>query len=97
MKDGDSMNQIKLDEFLNYKFISGLIENPSKTLMAFTVAKANQKKNDYFYELYVSDGVKHQRVASLKNKGNFVWESDQTLLFPLAKNKKEEKKQKEKY
>jgi len=97
MKDGDSMNQLKLDELLNYKFISGLIENPSKTLMAFTVAKANQKKNDYAYELYISDGVKHQKVASLKNKGNFIWESDQTLLFPLTKNKKEEKREKEKY
>ncbi len=97
MKDGGHMDQIKLDQFLNYKFISGLSSNPSMTLMAFAVAKSNLKKNDYFYDLFVSDGLKHKKVISLKNKGLFLWESDNTLLFPLVKNKAEEKKQKEKY
>jgi len=91
------MDQIKLDQFLNYKFISGLSSNPSKTHMTFAVAKADVKKNDYLYELYISDGKKHKKVTSLKNKGSFLWESNQTLLFPLAKNKAGEKKQKEKY
>ncbi|MBU1093966.1 MAG: S9 family peptidase [Firmicutes bacterium] len=90
------MDQIKLDQFLNYKFISGLSSNPSKTQMAFAVAKADMKKNDYLYELFVSDGKKHKKVTSLKNKGSFLWESDQTILFPLAKNKAEEKIQKDK-
>lgn len=97
MKDGESMDPIKLDQFLNYKFISGLSSNPSKTLMAFALAKADMKKNDYLYELYVSDGSKHKKVVSLKNKGSFLWESDQTFLFPLVKNKAGEKKQKDKY
>ncbi len=97
MKDGGHMDQIKLDQFLNYKFISGLSSNPSKTSMAFVVAKSDLKKNDYFYDLFVSDGLKHKKVISLKNKGLFLWESDNTLLFPLVKNKAEEKKQKEKY
>ncbi|MCF7930215.1 MAG: S9 family peptidase [Acholeplasmataceae bacterium] len=91
------MDQIKLDQFLNYKFISGLSSNPSKTHMAFLVARADMKKNDYLYDLYVSDGLKHKKLTSLKNKGSFLWESDHTLLFPLAKNKAGEKKQKDKY
>lgn len=95
-KVGSQMERIKLDEFLNYKYISGLSANPSQTLISFVVAKAALKKNDYFYDLYYSDGKKHSKALSLKNKGGFIWESDDTLLFPLTKNKKEEKAVKEK-
>lgn len=97
MKDGEHMDQIKLDQFLNYKFISGLSSNPSMTSMAFAIAKADLKKNDYRYELFASDGIKHKKVVSLKNKGSFLWESDQSLLFPLEKNKADAKKHKDKY
>lgn len=91
------MNQLKLDEFVNYKFISGLSSNPSQNKMAFAVAKADMKKNDYAYDLYVYQDTKNQKITSLKNNGSFIWASDDCLLFPLAKNKTEEKSVKEKY
>ncbi|MCR3906646.1 MAG: S9 family peptidase [Tenericutes bacterium] len=89
------MDQIKIDSFLDFKYIANLTSNPSQTQMAFAVGKANLKKNEYNYDLFVSDGKRHTRVTSLKKGSNFIWENDQTLLFSLAKNKTEEKKVKE--
>jgi len=89
------MENINLNDFLEFKFVSGLQASPSQTQMAFLVAKALEKKNEYSYDLFLSDGKKHQKLVNLKSKGSFVWESDQSLLFPFAKNKKEEKAVKE--
>lgn len=91
------MDKIKIDQFLKYKYISGIKENPEKSLMAFAVAKANLEKNKYFFDLFVSDGKKHQKATTMKNTGEFIWENDDCILFPLAKNKTEEKAVKEQY
>lgn len=89
------MENINLNDFLEFKFISNLQSSPSQTQMAFLVAKADEKKNEYSYDLFLSDGKKHQKLTNLKNKGSFIWESDQSILFPYAKTKKEEKAVKE--
>ncbi len=89
------MENIKLNDFLEFKFISNLQSSPSQTQMAFLVAQADEKKNEYSYDLYLSDGKRHQKLTNIKNKGSFVWESDQSILFPYAKTKKEEKAVKE--
>ena len=89
------MENINLNDFLEFKFISNLQSSPSQTQMAFLVAKADEKKNEYSYDLFLSDGKKHQKLINLKNKGSFIWESDQSILFPYAKTKKEEKAVKE--
>ncbi|PKK94072.1 MAG: S9 family peptidase [Tenericutes bacterium HGW-Tenericutes-6] len=89
------MNQIELNDFLSFKYISNLTESPNQTAMAFTVGKANEKGNEYTYDLYYSDGKKHQKIQSLKNKASFIFEDEQNVLFQYAKTKKEEKQFKE--
>ena len=89
------MDNINLNDFLEFKFISNLQSSPSQTQMAYLVAQADVKKNEYSYDLYLSDGKRHQKLTNIKNKGNFVWESDQSILFAYAKTKKEEKAVKE--
>ncbi len=85
------MGKIELNQFLNFKYISGLTSNPNKTLMAFAVAKAKLEKNTYDYDLYYSDGKKHTKVMSMHDKSSFIWESDDSILFQLAKSKLEKK------
>ena len=89
------MNQLKLDDFLNYRYISRLTTNPSQTKMAFLLAKARFEKNDYSYELYESDGTRHQKLLNLDKTSNFIYESDQTILIPLEKTKEDKKAKKE--
>jgi dipeptidyl aminopeptidase/acylaminoacyl peptidase len=89
------MKDMNLDLFLNFKFISNLSQNPSEDKFAYLVAIADYKKNEYNYQLHLYDQMKNQKLFDLKNKGSFLWESDQSILFPYTKTKKQEKKVKE--
>lgn len=89
------MKKVELSDFLDFKYISGLQANPSKTLLAYVVAKSDVEKNEYHYQLYSYDGQKNTKLADLKNKGSFVWETDDSILCQLAKTKAEEKTVKE--
>ncbi len=85
------MNQLKLDDFLNFKYPSSLQTNLSKTSFAYLIAKANEKKNEYSYDVMLSDGLKHKKIVSLRTKGSFLYESDLSLLIAHQKTKKDEK------
>jgi dipeptidyl aminopeptidase/acylaminoacyl peptidase len=89
------MEKIKIDQFLEYKFLSGLSANPSQNKFAFAVAQAKLEKNEYSYDLYLDDGAKRSKLFDMKKNSGFIWETDETILFSYAKNKKEEKLQKE--
>lgn len=89
------MKAIQFSDFLSFKFISGLQANPSKTQLAYVVSKPDLEKNEYHYQLYRYDGERHIKLVDLKNKGSFIFESDDTLLCQLAKTKAEEKAVKE--
>lgn len=91
------MERIKIKDILDYKFISGFKANPSRTQAAFVVAKAHHEKNNYQHQLYTFIDEKAKRVMSLKKDSSFIWDNDNTLLFPYKKTKAEEKKITEKY
>ena len=85
------MESIQLNDFLKFRYISNLQESPMQTQMAFTVAIADEEKNEYQHELYLSDGKKVQKLLKLKNKASIIWETEQSILVQYAKNKQEEK------
>lgn len=89
------MNSIRLNHFLDFRFISSMQTNDHRNRLTFLVAKANEKKNDYLYDLWLSDGMKHRKLLSLKNKGSYLYETDETLLIQHQKTKAEEKKVRE--
>ncbi len=89
------MKPVQIQDFLDFKFISGLQANPSQTQLAFVVSKPDLEKNEYHYQLYRYDGKQHVKLVDLKNKGSFIWESDDAILCQLAKTKSEEKAVKE--
>ena len=88
------MNKIELNHFLNYKYIIKLQSNPSQTQMAFTLGKARYDKNDYAYELYQSDGTRHNKLLNLGKSSAFIYESDQTMLIPMEKTAGDKKAKK---
>ncbi len=89
------MEKIKIDQFIEYQFLSSLSANPSHDKLAFAVGKAQLEKNEYAYDLYVQDGNKRTKLLNMKKNGGFIWETNNTILFSYAKDKKEEKLQKE--
>jgi len=91
------MERIELDLFTKFKYISQMKSNPSQTAVAFLSAKADVEKNKYVYEMYKIENYKMSKVFNLRTHGQFIWEDDQTVLFPYEKNKTEEKITKDLY
>lgn len=91
------MEQIKIDDFLKYKYISSFKANPVNDKACFILGKTNYDKNEYHYELHTLINEKTKKVALLKKDAQVIWEDQNTLIFPLKKNKQEEKKKKDKH
>ncbi len=89
------MNQMPLDHFLQFKYVSNLQTSPNGKRLAFIGSYADVKKNDYKGILYTVEKGKTHRLIRLKDAGSFVFETDDTILIPITKNKREEKLKKE--
>jgi len=89
------MEKITIDLFEKFKYISEMKANPSQSKLAFLSAKADLEKNNYGYDLYKIENYKMSKIVHLKTNGQFIWEDDDTVLFPYTKNKTEEKQKKD--
>jgi dipeptidyl aminopeptidase/acylaminoacyl peptidase len=90
------MKTIEMNTFLDFKSISGLQANPSKTRYAYLVSKTNLEKNTYHYILHIKNEDKI-KLFNLKSTSQFIWESDNQILFPFEKTKEDKKQKKDKY
>ena len=90
------MQQIKVDTFLEFKFVSGPEFSPDGTMAAFMVQWADLKENMYKGDIYLLE-VETKKVRRLTGQGDakgFIWTKDGKLIFS-AKRTKEEKENKD--
>lgn len=87
---------MKRDLFFDFNYLIGLKANKSTSRFAYLVGKADVEKNTYLYTLHMYDGSSRKLLKTKENR-DFVFESDDTILFPYAKNKAEEKLKDEQY
>ena len=85
------MNKLKLEDFLNYKYLSNLNYSPNKKQVAFVINKANHKDNNYTSNIYVLEGKKPVKLTSTNKESFYVWTDDQTLLYASNKNENDKK------
>jgi len=85
------MEQLKLTDFLNYRFLSNVKYAPDGKAAAFVVSNANEEDNSYESRLYLWDGEVRQMTDLGKERG-FVWLNSDTLLFPAVRSAKEKKR-----
>ncbi len=86
------MENLKLDDFLTYSFISRLEYSPSGETAAFVVSRADLDENGYTSDIYLLDACcgEPRRLTAKGDVRGFIWLSDTELLFPSmcnAKNK----------
>lgn len=88
------MENLKLDDFTKYSFLSGLEFNPNGEYACFVVHKADLEENGYNSNLWLHDvkaGTSSQLTAFDKEKG-FIWLNDEHILFPGMRNPKDKEK-----
>ena len=83
------MEQLKIDDFLDYCYLSGL--NVSEDGVFFTVSKAKKDKSGYYSDFYTLRGKEVRQLTS-DGKASYFTTYKGSLYF-LAKRSDEEKKE----
>ena len=85
------MKSIALKDFLDYRFLSALRYAPGGKAAAFAVTIQNEEENTYESRLWLYDGGLRQ-LTDLGKESSFLWENEDTLLFPAVRSPKEKKR-----
>ena len=90
------MENLKLDSFLEYKFLSNLDFNPDGSNLAFSISEADLENNSYKNFIYSLD-TKNKEIKKLTHSGkekNSLWLNNNTILFSADRDKDIEEKKK---
>ena len=86
------MEPIRLDEFTNYTFLSGIDYAPNGQAAAFIAAKADLEENGYTHNIYLYENDTIRRLTGLGKESSFVWLDDEHILFPAVRSAAEKKR-----
>ena len=78
------MDNLKINDFLNYKFVYSLESSPNKNHTAFVVTESDYENNKYKSNIWVMDSKTktHFKLTALDEEKSFIWLNERTLLFP---------------
>ncbi len=85
------MENLRLDDFTKYKFLSGIKASPNGQYIGFVLHQMDVDENKYLSNIYIHD-IKEEKsfkLTSLDEERSFVWKDDNTLLFSAMRNKKD--------
>ena len=83
------MEQLALNDFLQYRFLSQPKFSPDGKRAAFVVSCCNEEENCYESRLWLWDGASLRQLTDLGAEGRFFWEDNTHLLFPAVRSKAE--------
>lgn len=88
------MENLKLRDFLDYKFLSGLELSPDKNHAAFAVHTSDYDNNKYLSNLWIHDCFtsEYKKLTGMNNEKSFIWLDNDTILFPSLRDDKLKKK-----
>ncbi|HBC31534.1 MAG TPA: S9 family peptidase, partial [Clostridiales bacterium] len=88
------MENLKLKEFLDYTFLSGLELSPDKAHGAFVVHTSDFEDNKYLSNIWLFNctTLEYNKLTTMNEEKNFIWLDNNTILFPALRDKKLEKR-----
>lgn len=84
------MENLKLKDFLDYKFLSNLEISPDKKFAAFTVHSSDFDENKYLSNIYIYNCLtsEYQKLTTCNKEKSFIWLNEDTILFPSIRDPK---------
>lgn len=91
------MENLKLNDFTKYKFLSGIRFSPNGKNIGFIVHRMDVEENKYLSNIYIYDEDKKSefKLTSLDEEKSFIWKDDNTILFPAIRDKKDKERKEE--
>lgn len=87
------MKKIDLDLLFKLRFPGNLHLSPAGGKLGFTVSCADEEKNKYLTDLYLSDESGVRRMTASGGVRNFTFTDDSTVVFTDAREKKEKEEE----
>lgn len=91
------MENLRLDDFTKYKFLSGVKISPDGENTGFVVHEMDVDNNKYLSNIHIYNEKDKSsfQLSSSNKETQFIWIDNNTILFPSTRNKKD-KERKEK-
>lgn len=88
------MENLKLRDFLDYKFLSGIELSPNKKYVAFSVHTMDYDDNKYESNIWIYNCLteEYRKLTNMNKEKSFIWLDNDTLLFPSIRDEKLKKK-----
>ncbi len=88
------MENLKLKDFLDYTFLSGLELSPDKNNGAFAVHTSDFEDNKYLSNIWIYNCTtsEYKKLTSMNEEKNFIWLNNNTILFPSLRDEKLKKR-----
>ena len=74
-------NKVKITDLLEFKFIENLQYNPSGTMLAYQLARSDEKKNVYRRDVWVIENDTPRQLTATLDATIIGWYDDETLLL----------------
>lgn len=84
------MENLKLKDFLDYKYLSNLEFSPNGENAGFVVNTTNYDDNNYQSNIWLLNNKtkKYSKLTSLNEERSFLWIDNSTIIFPAARDAK---------
>lgn len=84
------MENLKLKDFLDYKYLSNLEFSPNGENAGFVVNITNYDDNNYQSNIWLLNNKtkKYSKLTSLNEERSFLWIDNSTIIFPAARDTK---------
>lgn len=89
------MENIKLEDFTRYKFLSGVKHSPDGKHLCFAVHEMDVEENKYLSNLWLYDveSEKYFKLTGFNKESSFIWQQDsENILFSSIRNDKDKEK-----
>lgn len=84
------MENLKLKDFLDYKFLSGIELSPDKNYAAFAVHAPDYEDNKYLSGIWIYNCLtsEYKKLTGMNKEKSFIWLDNDTILFPSLRDDK---------
>ena len=84
------MENLKLKDFLDYKYLSNLEFSPNGENAGFIVNTTNYDDNNYQSNIWLLNNKtkKYSKLTSLNEERSFLWIDNSTIIFPATRDAK---------
>lgn len=85
------MRKLNIDDFKNYRFLSGLDHSPDGKHLAFSLHEVDMEENRYLSNLYLLnlENEKVTKLTAFNKESSFKWLDDENIIFSAVRDDKD--------